>query len=363
MSEHAVLAPSSADRWVNCAASVRLEKAYPETEESEAAKLGAAWHWAAFMLLSGNSLPDVAFNGVPIDEEMARHAKEWAGYVETHFRGERHYEERIEIPVIHAQCWGTPDVVGIDRPNKTIRVGDGKYGHGLVEAFEFWQGLCYAAGLTDGEPDWRFEIMIYQPRGYHPQGTIRTWAFTASELNGYVRQLRAAAEAAMGNNPEAVPGPWCRYCKARRGCTALRNSALHAVDTASGATPLDLSAGDTGMELSLLTRAYDLLRYRIEGLQAQAEAAIRSGENVFGWGLESSTGREKWVKPIEEIRALGDLMGVTVLKGPELITPAQARKAGLDADTIKQYAARGPGEAKLVPVSTADARRAFGSPE
>ena len=105
--------------------------------------------------------------------------------------------------------------------------------------------------------------------------------------------------------------------------------------------------------------ARQLLESRITGLEAQIEAGLAGGVSIPGWSIERAPGREDWVKPVSEALVLGDLCGVTLAK-PGAITPAQARKAGVPADLVAAYAARKPGTAKLIQISTDDARRAFG---
>ena len=133
------------------------------------------------------------------------------------------------------------------------------------------------------------------------------------------------------------------------------------MDQSAGAVLLDVTPQGVGMELALLKRAEAALAARIAGLESSAMASIRSGVVVPGWTVESTIGREEWTAPAAEVITLGEMMGVKLAKPPEPITPAQARKAGLDATVTAQYSRRKTGESKLVPVNTTDARRAFGS--
>ena len=77
MSEHAFLAPSSAFRWVHCAAAPSMEAAYPELEPSPESLEGTAAHWVVQMLLQGTpvSLGTQAPNGVAVTEEMLEGAE------------------------------------------------------------------------------------------------------------------------------------------------------------------------------------------------------------------------------------------------------------------------------------------------
>jgi hypothetical protein len=87
---------------------------------------------------------------------------------------------------------------------------------------------------------------------------------------------------------------------------------------------------------------------------------VRSGKQGTGWALEQSYGREKWTQPVEDVIALGTVLGVDLAAPTAAITPPQARKLGIDADVIAAYSTKPPGELKLVPQSDKAALKAFG---
>src|SRR5690606_25074571 len=64
-----------------------------------------------------------------------------------------HYEQRVDIPRVHAECWGTPDFWTAVFPEdergskRYVRVVDYKYGHRFVEVFENLQLAAYASGV------------------------------------------------------------------------------------------------------------------------------------------------------------------------------------------------------------------------
>jgi hypothetical protein len=124
------------------------------------------------------------------------------------------------------------------------------------------------------------------------------------------------------------------------------------------AVPLELSAPDMGLELSLLSRAAKLLDARITGLHEAALSMARAGAIVPGWKVTQGMGRETWSVPIGEIVALGDALGVPLSK-PGVVTPKQAIKAGVSPDVVAAYSYIPTGEMKLVPDDGAAARRAF----
>ena len=95
-------------------------------------------------------------------------------------------------------------------------------------------------------------------------------------------------------------------------------------------------------------------------LAAQLERMAKSGKPTPGWKLVPGESRETWSVPVAQVIATAALLRVDVAKPVEAITPAQARKAGLDPDLVAALAARGPAGMKLVEDDGSAARRAFG---
>jgi len=109
-----------------------------------------------------------------------------------------------------------------------------------------------------------------------------------------------------------------------------------------------------------LMRAAELLDARITGLSQQATFNLHSGERVPFFRLESTQGRDKWKQRIDEVIALGDLMGVDLRKPQEAITPKQAIKKGLPEDVIGAYVEKTSGTMKLVLDDGREARKILG---
>lgn len=379
MAAHAFLAPSSAPRWVRCALAPTMEAAYPETEDSPASMEGTAAHWAVQMLLQGTPAAEgvQAPNGVAVTRDML----EGAELVQTDIAGKcgRNWQDAlfIERPVrihrVHPSLnWGTPDYV---HWSDRLRIWDYKYGHGIVEVFENWQLLDYAAGILGDAyaEDLIIEFTIIQPRAFHRAGPVRNWSIRASDLATYVTRLNEAAALATGANPPANPTPeGCEHCTGRHACEALQRAAYFAADHAGRYGALELSPHALGLELRNLTRARALLDARISGLEAQTVASIKGGNLVPFWLMEAVPGRLAWTKPAPEVFALGDMLGLNLRKAPEPMTPTQAKAAakvaakaaGMAADTydalIDNYASRPAGAAKLIADDGSKARLIFG---
>lgn len=377
---HARIKPSAAGRWVHCPGSITMEEIFPETGRSEAAEEGTASHWVASETLSGHGggsfLGRTAPNGVIITQEMIDGAKEFVGYIASLGAnvGLRGVEASVKIDRVHSECWGTPDYWWFDKSARALHVFDYKYGWGIVEAFENWQGICYISGVIDllasmekipvGQFDQTISVILHivQPRPFHSQGSCRSWNLDKASglLRGYINRLNAAAEKALGLNPQCIAGHYCRYCSARHACPAAQNSALFAIDYAFAATPQLLDPAAMAIELKTLQRVEEAIKYRLTGLQTQVLELLKSGATVPGFGIEYGQGRKTWNCQEQEIIALGELFGIDLKAPDKAVTPAQAIAKGLDPELVKSYSETPTTGMKLVGQENTLAAQVFG---
>lgn len=351
--EHSPLAPSSAYRWVFCNGSVQLEAQFPEPEEDESAAEGTAAHWAGAEMLLGRKVAagQIAPNGVVLTDEMIDGADMWVEDVQSVGApaSELQVEQRVRMPRIHGQAYGTPDTWLYVPTRWTVYVWDFKFGHGVVEHFENWQLIAYVCGILDllgidGRNDQNIwvELRVVQPRAFHREGRVRTWRVKASDLRGYFNRLHHAAHDAMGAGATTVTGPWCLHCKAAAGCATLRKAITHAADW-SGTTSAELlPAEDAAYELELLEHVAVLIKARLKGRSADAESRLRRGENFPGWCLETTYGRLDWKDGEEaDVLLMGDMYEVDLRKPAKPVTPKQAEKLckakGVDTSVIREY--------------------------
>lgn len=348
---HSPLAPSSAYRWVSCEGSVQLEALYPEQEEDPSAAEGTAAHHAGAEMLLGREPGTVAPNGVVLTEEMLDGAQMWVDDVRSIGApaSELQVEQRVYMPRIHAQAYGTPDTWLFVPATGTVYVWDFKFGHGVVEHFENWQLIGYVCGILDllgidGRNDQELwcELRVVQPRAYHREGRVRTWRVRASDLRGYFNRLNLAAHAAMRPGAATRTGSYCLHCNAAANCETLRKAVTHAADWLGGSSPEELPARAAGEEMELLEHLATLVKARRTARTADLSARLRRGEGVPGWCLENTTGAKAW-KPEDKDKVimLGALLGLELAKEPAPITPTQAlalaKKSGVDASVISDY--------------------------
>lgn len=349
--EHAFLPPSSAAAWVVCAMWPTMNQKYPETEPQEESLEGVTAHWGIAEQLEGREikLGQIApTTGKGLDEEMLEGIDVFLAASELARKNADTMacEQRLTGKRIHDTLnWGTPDLWTWKRSTATLDVFDYKHGHEHVEIYENFQLINYVAllfeslGINGGnDGDVTVNMHVVQPRSYTPDGPHRTWTVRGDDLRGYFNMLAGAAIKATMNDPKETTGNQCKHCPGRHACTALQRVAQSAADMSLRALPVELPPKAIGLELMMLENAAKRLEARITGLQAQAAAILRRGEQLPWYRLGSKQGREAWGKPVEEIIALGTALGVNVAK-PGVLTPAQARKLGLPDGIVDAYMA------------------------
>lgn len=371
---HSLLAPSSADRWVKCPASISLGQRFPQLIEHPSGPEGEAAHWVAWSMVHSHkpAVGDLAPNGLAVTDEMVEgallHVNALFASSNPHGGLRRvRMEEREVMPSIHPDAFGTPDAV-IDLADAIgeIIIQDYKFGHGEVEELENWQLAMYTRGVLDrlgfdghAEQHLKIRFRIVQPRCYTASGPVREWLTTAGDLRAMWNKLRAAAQEALGPDPSYRIGNHCVHCPGRRACPALKRASGDVMDYVGTGQPILATGEDLGLELSFLERRLALLQARRDALAEQVEHAYRSGQSVPGFAMEPGRGSVKWNVPDADVLALGDMVGVNLRKPSAPVTPTQAKKM-LDESVIDAYSERVPGQLKLVAVKTTLAQKVFG---
>lgn len=370
---HSILPPSGAAAWKLCGLWVAMNQAYPQPDTPESLE-GNAAHWVFAEMLAGRPVSEgmQAPNGVFITDEMIEGAELVVDTVRARIPAGTvlHVEEPVAIPRIHAQCWGTPDIWAFY--GATLEVIDYKFGHRFVDEYENDQGVAYTAGILDHLADVlgkgpglldqaiKVNFTVVQPRCFYKGAPVRTWSVQASDLRAHINQLANAAGVALAPNPPAVTNSECVDCPGRHACPALQQAAYHDAEFAVRSSPVELPPAAASLELRMMERALERLQARVEGMREAVATYIRQGHSVPFHRAEQGYGRQQWTMPVDQVLAMGQLMGVDLSK-PGVKTPKQAIKSGVDEAVIKAYSITPLGSLKLVPDNPADARRVFGT--
>jgi hypothetical protein len=203
-------------------------------------------------------------------------------------------------------------------------------------------------------------MTIVQPRSYHRDGPIRRWTTSLVDLRGLINKASTAAHEALGENPRARVGPECRDCSGRHACAELQRQGFAAMDEAVRMDPQPLSVEAASLELRMVRQALSRLGARSSGLTAFLEAQLKAGHRVPGWALQPKRGREQWTVEAKQLVVFETLFDVKLFKEPELITPRQARQAGVPEQVVAQLSDRPPAGMELVEDDGSLARRIFG---
>lgn len=237
--QHALLSPSSAERWLSCPASIRMSREVPTPPSSVYADEGTACHALAEIearhaLLLPEQGPDA------YQADLASWRQEWTAYADSESDMRTHalayvallrdllaeengsqllLEQRLQTGV--PSSWGTSDAVIVS--STRVIVVDLKYGVGIqVYAAGNPQLRLYAIGALETFGDMlgvvdKVRYVVFQPRIAH----VDSEEITATELRAWRDSLIPVAEQALG--PDAPFGPSeeaCRWCPASGQCKA-----------------------------------------------------------------------------------------------------------------------------------------------
>lgn len=337
---HSILPPSSAAQWGKCGGWVELQKFAPPEEETEESRVGTAVHELCALMVTGGWIGEAAENGIAWDAEAYECAEIFKSVVAIGAE----VEKKLPIRTIHPECFGTPDAMHYDPIAKRLYIWDYKHGYGIVEPFENFQLISYAAGALDyygvHDFDITVELVVVQPRAPHPLGPVRSWKVRGEELRPYINRLANAANENLNGGGKCRTGEHCYNCPARTVCHTAVSNGLALFQIAQRPTPVQLDDEALSQLLALSQYAKKLFS-KLEDLYAeQLKNRIMSGAVVQGWTVEQKLSNLKWTKSTDEVIALGELVGVDLRKATEVITPTQARKAGVPEELLRAYSAK-----------------------
>ena len=380
---HSLLAPSSAHIWGpvdGCPAHPKIALSYPD-EETEDSRKGDAAHWLGSEMIKARVIHNcgvplrrdniVAPNGVVIDDDIYDSAQVYARDVVVTVDGLKttgqlhdtlYVEHRIDIPVIHSSCFGTPDCFIVTK--NSIHIWDFKNGHIPVDPFQNWQCIAYLAGIFkgDGLDDQRTNVFItvVQPNSYDHQGPVKKWACKMSDIRNQITIMQQSAIEVHKENPTTRSGSHCVYCPARFTCDTARRGGMALYEAVGCESVFQMSEDVTTLatNYAIVSRAMEQMGAIEKGLKQKIESLLKSGTPVPGFCLEPTFGRQAWSQPYEAVASMGDSFGIDLRK-PTLITPKKAIERGVDAEMVKMYSNTPSTGGKIVPDVTNKVRRIF----
>ena len=308
MGAHALLAPSSAKRWMTCHPSARLEATVPE-KDTAYTREGTIAHAMAEAILRDlleqktEQVPDfaqylttccdVVEDGMTycMDEGL-----DWKEMAETVFEyycrpvfeaylgaklqdpeAELLIEAKLKLSEYIPEGFGSSDAVLIYKDK--MEVFDLKYGKGVkVSAENNAQMMCYALGAYCGPAEFydinTVRMTIIQPRLRHESSVeicVVDLLFWAEQV------LKPAAQAAYRGVGEQIPGDHCRFCKVAAQCKAL---AAHTLNIAGQTQDPGLMNLD---EIAHLLPHFATIKSWISAVEEHALNQALEGQKVPGF--------------------------------------------------------------------------------
>ncbi len=302
--EHAILGASSAERWINCTASVRASRDVPD-KSSPYAEEGTVAHelcelYARLALKMPTELRERKIKESKYyNAEMMECANSYKDYILERLG---HYiepfvdfEVRVDYSHVAPDGFGTSDavIIGTDRETNElcIEIIDYKHGKGVPKyAPGNPQMRLYALGAAAkysfiyGEFQ-KVRMTIFQPR----LDSVSFDEMIMSDLDKWACGIvRPAAEAAFtGEGATFKQGGWCQFCPIKATCreragyyTSIEDDFKDAI-TKEYRSPDTLSDDEIGR---VLERLGSIKNY-ITDVEEYVFTKIMSGEPVAGWKI------------------------------------------------------------------------------
>jgi len=355
-------------RLMVCIGSRLMPAMLPADSNREARDEGNAAHWLAEQLFKGVPVASgaVAFNGYIITDEMIEHVRGYASALncgelecDTSYSGEN-WEVRGRADHLVYEPAGVAPPLSVIQPYSTLTIDDFKYGWRLVSPERNFTLLSHAIGWCqrpgNPTPD-HIVLRIHQPRPYHPDGPLREWSCSYSDLIGYYKQIQARLaypDATLTTSLEQ-----CAKCHALAGCPAARTAGMNAIDASMLAFSDNLPKDVLTHELETLRQASVMIENRRDALEELISHRISSGDVFNGYVLERRYGHARF-KPGLTGKMLSIAAGVDLTKDGT-VTPAEAKRRGVNEAAIAALTERPllPSKLKAVDVDSR-ARRIFG---
>ena len=320
--------------------------------------LAAQWHDLRGNVSTNDFVGKQSPEGVFISYEMVEHIED---YLSTIASGD------VEIDTSHAgNGWnvrGRADALVYYPERKHLVVADLKYGWRIVEPEMNWTLISHVAGFIANNPDKPVDTIsmtIFQPRAYHPEGSVRTWSITIEQFRELYNKMAATLQSPddMLHTGEIQ----CHYCPALATCPAANKAKYNAIEASEKAFSDQIDNANLSSQLDHLKRAAVMLKDLEKAYTELALYRVKGGDIVPNYGIESELTNRNWKENLtpEFVEAL---TGKDLTK-KQLITPAQAEKAGVSKEVVAALTERHNKGVKLVRVDAdAKARKLFNPPK
>ena len=316
MSEHALLSPSSAHRWLNCPLAPRLEAKLPNktsvyAEEGTLAhsvcELTAKKYFTPMKVSEFNNSMKELKSDPLWNDEMIQTAETYLGHLKEKamsFKTAPHValEVKVEITEYVPEAFGRCDCIMFG--NDTLVITDYKHGKGVpVSAKENPQMMLYALGALKlyqpifGDAVKNIDICVDQPR----INNYESWKITKAELLAWGESIKPKAQAAFQGIGEYRAGTWCKFCRANGICEAQTDQQISALDDFKDVSSVGLLSLE---QMSEALKKGALLVAWYEALQKVALEKLLEGNSISGYKVVEGRSIRTWSNPEKALDAL-----------------------------------------------------------
>lgn len=293
---------------MNCPGSVLLENQMPYEPAGPAAAYGTQVHELSEHMMNGDIIDYNAY-----DDEQIAMATDYVTFINTLCENPR--KKLIEVNLdeglqsLHPALGGTADAVLVE--GNTLHVCDLKTGRIKVDCEENTQLMTYALGaMRKFNAPATIEVVmhIFQPRA----GGVSSWRTTGERLIEHGLALKKAADLALIENAETVPGSaQCKYCRAKTICPSLRAKAAEAARL-EFMPNTSVSAED--LELAHLASAWSEAV-----IDAAKKQLTETPDSISGWSMRPGRKTKFWKDEKMVAEALKDNPSAWELKSPSAL--------------------------------------------
>ena len=336
-------------RFMSCNGSRLLQGIKPFNPDTIVTEEGNAVHWLIEQVFRGQITAEElidrkAPNGVLITGDMVEHSSQ---FIDDMKGGDVEIDTSYGSPGWEIR--GRADGLKFDK--SVLIISDFKYGWKIIEPEKNWTLISHSIGWLSRnpfKPD-TITFKIYQPRPFHPLGAVREWVINYDKLMELWRELKFTLE-----NPsdQCTTSPHCYRCPSISQCQAHQVATMNSVDVAYRAYNSEVVNDDLSFILNEITRAEDILKQAKNAYEDLAMHRLREGQQIPNYSISNSYGQTRW-KDGMDVDTVKAITGVDCSK-KTLITPNQAKKAGVDEDVIKALTDRPSNGFKLVKIDAAD---------
>lgn len=333
-------------RFMACNGFKSLKGVEPFNPSNEATDEGNAVHWLAEQVFNGANPNDLIGQSAPnslfITDEMVENCSDYLEFITSG-------NCQVEVDTSHSgnnwEIRGRADCIKF--VDNDLTIADLKYGWRIVEPLENWTLISHAIAwcLKNNTAPYMVKFVIFQPRPFHPQGAVREWKVLYTDLLEYYKHLVYTLE---HPTPAVSTGSQCYKCQSLSQCPAAQIAAMNAIDISQMAFDSEIDNDKLSWMLNNLKRAQEILKQSYDAYQDLALHRLKDGKNLKGYSIQPALGNTKWDNKVDA-DFIKTMCGIDITV-KNLMTPAQAKKAGVPEELINNCTYRPDNGLKLVSI-------------